>query len=56
MSGERQTRLLNDAFAAIPPLLETLARVEAYVRTRLPEVAVLLAAHFADRPAERTMP
>jgi hypothetical protein len=56
LDRERQTRLLNDAFAAIAPLLETLARVEAYVRTRLPEVAVLLAAHFADRPAKRTMP
>ena len=35
----RQTLLVNDAFAAIAPLLETLARAEAYVRTRLPEVA-----------------
>ena len=38
----RQTLLVNDAFAAIAPLLETLARVEAYVRTRLPDVAASL--------------
>jgi phospholipid transport system substrate-binding protein len=31
----------NDAFAAIGPLLEILARTEAYVRTRLPEVAAI---------------
>jgi hypothetical protein len=37
----RQTLLVNDAFAAIGPLLETLARTEAYVRTRLPEVAAI---------------
>jgi hypothetical protein len=37
----RQTLLVNDAFAAIAPLLETLARTEAYVRTRLPEVAAI---------------
>jgi hypothetical protein len=37
----RQTLLVNDAFAAIGPLLDTLARTEAYVRTRLPEVAAI---------------
>jgi hypothetical protein len=37
----RQTLLVNDAFAAIAPLLETLARTEAYVRTRLPDVAAI---------------
>ena len=37
----RQTLLVNDAFAAIGPLLEILARTEAYVRTRLPEVAAI---------------
>lgn len=43
----RQTLLVNDAFAAIAPLLETLARVEAYVRTRLPDVAASLTARNA---------
>lgn len=43
----RQTLLVNDAFAAIAPLLETLARAEAYVRTRLPEVAASLTARNA---------
>ncbi len=37
----RRTVLVNDAFAAIGPLLETLARTEAYVRTRLPEIAAI---------------
>jgi hypothetical protein len=43
----RQTLLVNDAFAAIAPLLETLARVEAYVRARLPEIAARLTTRTA---------
>jgi uncharacterized protein with HEPN domain len=43
----RETLLVNDAFAAIAPLLETLARVEAYVRARLPEIAARLTTRTA---------